>query len=553
MAEDQLRNVIDGMRVRLQAELEAQLGSLSESHAQAIEQARRAAEAEAEQRYAASLQAAREELGDRLQSEIAAARAETEAIRDELSAAFQSEVAAARAEAEGVRVEWSARLQTDLAAARAESEAVRAELSATFEPELAAARAESGAVRAEFSSRLQTEVAAVRSEVERTMVAESMRARVEAEQAAAESASQARREMEQALTAERQRAQQQIDAARQHMTEAQAQVEAERQRAERELAQVRAALEVDRARANETAERAHASETAERARASETAERARASETLDATRRTSPSKNGEPGLLDAIRAIDAATSLSDALVAAVRGAAREAPRAALFMINGTQLQEWPVPGVPPVHAGPVRPEDLETGLLGEALRRNETVLAGRGDGPSAPAFASLPAGRIAVAVPFVLGGTPVAVLYADEGAAGDVPTSWPDRVQILGRHASAYLAYVTAMRTAQALRLLSGPSTGAAAHHTGHDAEPDEAQGARRYARLLVSEIKLYNESAVRLGRERRDLLQRLKPEIERARRLYDERVAPSIRSRDVYFHQELVQTLADGDHSLLG
>jgi hypothetical protein len=81
----------------------------------------------------------------------------------------------------------------------------------------------------------------------------------------------------------------------------------------------------------------------------------------------------------------------------------------------------------------------------------------------------------------------------------------------------------------------------------------DDDQAARRYARLLVSEIKLYNESAVRAGRERRDLLQRLKPEIERARRLYDERVASSITSRDLYFQQELVQTLADGDRSLLG
>jgi len=87
----------------------------------------------------------------------------------------------------------------------------------------------------------------------------------------------------------------------------------------------------------------------------------------------------------------------------------------------------------------------------------------------------------------------------------------------------------------------------------GRDAEQDDVHGARRYARLLVSEIKLYNESAVRTGRERRDLLERLKPEIERARRLYDERVAPSIHSRDVYFQQELVQTLADGDQSLLG
>jgi hypothetical protein len=84
-------------------------------------------------------------------------------------------------------------------------------------------------------------------------------------------------------------------------------------------------------------------------------------------------------------------------------------------------------------------------------------------------------------------------------------------------------------------------------------AAEDEIHAARRYARLLVSEIKLYNESAVRMGRERKDLLLRLEPEIERARRLYAERVAPTVHGRDALFDQELSQTLADGDHSLLG
>ena len=43
----------------------------------------------------------------------------------------------------------------------------------------------------------------------------------------------------------------------------------------------------------------------------------------------------------------------------------------------------------------------------------------------------------------------------------------------------------------------------------------------------------------------------RLGDEIDRARRLYEERVGTSVPDRDAYFHQELVQTLADGDASL--
>ena len=78
-------------------------------------------------------------------------------------------------------------------------------------------------------------------------------------------------------------------------------------------------------------------------------------------------------------------------------------------------------------------------------------------------------------------------------------------------------------------------------------------ESARRYARLLVSEIKLYNEAAVHIGRQQRDLRQRLRGEIDRAQRLYEERVPSAVGARDQYFHQELVQTLADGDASLLG
>ena len=128
--------------------------------------------------------------------------------------------------------------------------------------------------------------------------------------------------------------------------------------------------------------------------------------------------------------------------------------------------------------------------------------------------------------------------------------AWREAVQILGRHASALLAYITATKTAQAMHLIGGAQITPAALEETAD---DETQGARRYAKLLVSEIKLYNEGAVRVGRERRDLMLRLKAEIERARKLYEERVPASIRGRDSYFQHELVQTLADGDHSLIG
>lgn len=76
---------------------------------------------------------------------------------------------------------------------------------------------------------------------------------------------------------------------------------------------------------------------------------------------------------------------------------------------------------------------------------------------------------------------------------------------------------------------------------------------ARRFARLLVSEIKLYNEPKVKEGRNRSDIYDRLREDIDRSRQMYDKRVAPPVAARHDYFHQELVNTLAEGDAAKLG
>jgi hypothetical protein len=76
---------------------------------------------------------------------------------------------------------------------------------------------------------------------------------------------------------------------------------------------------------------------------------------------------------------------------------------------------------------------------------------------------------------------------------------------------------------------------------------------AQRFARLLVSEIKLYNESKVQQGRAGRELYELLRDDIERSRQLYRERVSESIRSSTNYFNDELVRILADGDEGAMG
>jgi len=76
---------------------------------------------------------------------------------------------------------------------------------------------------------------------------------------------------------------------------------------------------------------------------------------------------------------------------------------------------------------------------------------------------------------------------------------------------------------------------------------------ARRFARLLVSEIKLYNEPKVEAGRRNKDLYERLKEDIDRSRQMYDERIAEDVRKVSNYFYDELVRILADGHADALG
>lgn len=76
---------------------------------------------------------------------------------------------------------------------------------------------------------------------------------------------------------------------------------------------------------------------------------------------------------------------------------------------------------------------------------------------------------------------------------------------------------------------------------------------ARRFARLLVSEIKLYNEQKVLEGRESGDLYDRLREAIDRSREMYEKRVEPSVAMKFDYFHYEILNDLAAGDTNKLG
>jgi hypothetical protein len=82
--------------------------------------------------------------------------------------------------------------------------------------------------------------------------------------------------------------------------------------------------------------------------------------------------------------------------------------------------------------------------------------------------------------------------------------------------------------------------------------EKKQHEEARRFSRLLVSEIVLYNEKQAEEGRRSKDIYERLKDDIDRSLQMYEQRVDSKVRSASNYFYDEMVRTLANGDESAI-
>jgi hypothetical protein len=76
---------------------------------------------------------------------------------------------------------------------------------------------------------------------------------------------------------------------------------------------------------------------------------------------------------------------------------------------------------------------------------------------------------------------------------------------------------------------------------------------AQRFARLLLDEIKLYNQVKVTEGRKNRDLYDRLKEDIDKSRMTYQKRYGNTAAASGDYLTHELLRSLAEDDISLMG
>ena len=76
---------------------------------------------------------------------------------------------------------------------------------------------------------------------------------------------------------------------------------------------------------------------------------------------------------------------------------------------------------------------------------------------------------------------------------------------------------------------------------------------ANRVAKVSMQDIKMLHPDKVKLGRQHKDLCNRLRDDIEKAHREYDRRFKPIMDHPVDYFYRWMVEILAEGDAHALG
>lgn len=281
-----------------------------------------------------------------------------------------------------------------------------------------------------------------------------------------------------------------------------------------------------------------------------------------------PSPGSSPSdLLNAATAsIHESATQAEILRHLLEGEARFAGRVALFVVKGTTVNGWQGIGFEDNDGIKSLSVNGGSGLAGRAIQ-SRTAASGSPQEFDAAFISSMksPVDNQCMVLPLVVKDKVAAVIYADAGTSkGSAIDS--SGLQALTRFAGVWLE-VAALRKAGGTAVdeapVPQPVAMAATAAPSHAAPPtpsapaadenDLQKKARRFAKLLVEEIKLYNQPKVDEGRRNRDLYDRLKEDIEKSRAMYDKRYAESAVASADYFTQELIRILADNDATLMG
>jgi hypothetical protein len=305
-----------------------------------------------------------------------------------------------------------------------------------------------------------------------------------------------------------------------------------------------------------------------------------------------PSGSNAAGLQKAVARIQAGTTQKEILRALLDNTVLYCSRAALFVVKNGSATGWQGTAFSNNEAIKDFTLEMSSGIAARVMqsRASETGRASDFDHNFTSKFGSPTDGNIAL-LPLLLKDKISAMIYADGGSqAGALDAAALD---VLVRATGTWLEVISQRKQAQkdgppepemhaappandpfashaplhtakaqslpetepaiamSAAAASGGSPTAAPALSAEDA--DVHRKAQRFSRLLMDEIKLYNQAKVAEGRKHKDLYDRLQEDIEKSRATYLKRYGNTAAATGDYFNQELIRSLAEDDVSLLG
>jgi hypothetical protein len=316
------------------------------------------------------------------------------------------------------------------------------------------------------------------------------------------------------------------------------------------------------------------------------------------------------GLVQAIASIHAGSTQKEILKALLDAGTSYASRVALFVVKGGAASGWQARGLTEDDQIKDFPLDMTAGPAAHAYQNRVATPANIAemDRRFVKQFGG-PSNEQIVILPLVLKDKVAALLYADGGSENVLDAG---SLEVLVMATSAWLEVASLRKQAQQREMaepmpsmerpapppapvqsVSSFSDPFAAHTPKHIAkapepEPEPAaevvevaasaaaasaaaapaadpfaglspedadthRKAQRFARLLVDEIKLYNQAKVNEGRRNKDLYDRLKEDIDKSRATFQKRYGSTVAASGDYFQKEVVRSLAEDDFSVMG
>jgi hypothetical protein len=316
------------------------------------------------------------------------------------------------------------------------------------------------------------------------------------------------------------------------------------------------------------------------------------------------------GLVQAIASVHAGSTQKEILKALLDAGTSYASRVALFVVKGGAATGWQARGLEDDSLIKDFPLDMTAGPASHAYQNRMATPANIAemDRRFVTQFGG-PSNEQILILPLVLKDKVAALLYADGGADNLLD---PASLEVLVMATSAWLEVASLRKQAQQrevaepmpsmappppvaspVQTVSSYSDPFASHSPKHIAkapepEPEPAaevvevaasaasasaaaapaadpfaglspedadthRKAQRFARLLVDEIKLYNQAKVNEGRRNKDLYDRLKEDIDKSRATYTKRYGSTPAATGDYFQREVVRSLAEDDLSVMG